>query len=84
MELKCGETKCTMSLNDPLREWNIYAPNDNGYYLCEEVIYIRETCTNVLKVCKNYEEIERFFESLDARHSHVLMKAFLTINTNPL
>lgn len=56
----------SMTLAEPLREWNVYKYDDT--YICEEILYVRDKPSKSTVSCK-FSEIYEFFNELDTRFS---------------
>lgn len=63
----------SLTLSEPLREWNVYKYDDT--YICEEILYVRDHPSKTAVYCK-FSEIYEFFNELDTRFS---MKLFNSI-----
>ena len=62
----------TMTLAEPLREWNVYKYEDT--YICEEILYVRNHPTKSSLSCK-FSEIYEFFNELDTRYSMIMFNS---------
>lgn len=62
----------SMTLDEPLREWNVYKYEDT--YICEEILYVRDKPSKSTLSCK-FSEIYEFFNELDTRYSMTMFNS---------